>query len=88
MNVTEEGFATVCGLVKEIADRHADGRLALILEGGYDLGALARSVRACVDVLGGRAPGPVEDGSPDARIVEVLQEVRDVHRRYWPGLAG
>ncbi len=88
MNVTEEGFATVCRLVKEIADRHADGRLALILEGGYDLGALARSVRACVEVLGGQAPGPVEDGSPDARIVEVLQEVRDVHRRYWPGLAG
>jgi acetoin utilization deacetylase AcuC-like enzyme len=35
----------------EIARRHADGRLVSVLEGGYDLDALARSAEAHVEEL-------------------------------------
>lgn len=56
MMLTEEGFAVLCAEVAAIAADHAGGRLGLVLEGGYDLGGLARSVRACVDVLGGSTP--------------------------------
>jgi acetoin utilization deacetylase AcuC-like enzyme len=48
---TDETYAELTGIVAGIADRHAGGRLVAALEGGYDLGALERSVRAMVEVL-------------------------------------
>ncbi len=58
MGVTAEGFAALCGRVRGITQRHAGDRLVLILEGGYDLGALAESVHACVEVLAGATCPP------------------------------
>lgn len=49
--MTDGGFARLCAMVRDVADRFAEGRLVLVLEGGYDLGALARSVEACVRVM-------------------------------------
>jgi acetoin utilization deacetylase AcuC-like enzyme len=54
--MTEDGFAALCAFVRDIADRHAGGRLALLLEGGYDLDATARSVAACARILVGDEP--------------------------------
>jgi len=48
MRLTSEGFAAMAALVGRIADRLAHGRLVACLEGGYDLEAIADSVRACV----------------------------------------
>jgi len=62
MAMTEKGFARLCAMVLEIAQRHGAGRLVLTLEGGYNLEALARSVRACMAVMAGEpaaAPGPI-----------------------------
>ncbi|MEO8835297.1 MAG: histone deacetylase family protein, partial [Caldimonas sp.] len=39
--------------IKEVADKHAGGRIVSCLEGGYNLGALARSVAAHLRVLAG-----------------------------------
>jgi acetoin utilization deacetylase AcuC-like enzyme len=49
--VTEEGFRRMTELVLELANRHAGGRLVSVLEGGYDLRALARSAEAHVEEL-------------------------------------
>ena len=54
MNVTERGFAAMCSAVKAVAEETAEGRLVLLLEGGYDLDGLANSVHACVEILAGR----------------------------------
>lgn len=54
MAVSERGFAAMCTEVKALADATAEGRLVLLLEGGYDLDALAHSVHACTEVLAGR----------------------------------
>ena len=51
MRVSTAGFAALCERVRDIADRHASGRLLLSLEGGYELGALRECVRACIGVL-------------------------------------
>jgi acetoin utilization deacetylase AcuC-like enzyme len=83
MDVTEEGFAALCGTVRDIAGRCCDGRVALTLEGGYDLDGLARSVHACTEVLCGATP-PGGFGAPDRAAVEVLSEVQALHRRWWP----
>ncbi len=53
MRMTERGFAALASIVKAIADRHAAGRLALILEGGYSIDGLTRSVDAVIDALMG-----------------------------------
>ncbi|MEM6292013.1 MAG: histone deacetylase [Myxococcota bacterium] len=58
--LTDEGFAAMCGRVQAMARRHAQGRLALLLEGGYAITALARSVAACLEVLAGDTAPPGE----------------------------
>jgi acetoin utilization deacetylase AcuC-like enzyme len=83
MEVSDEGFARLCHATKSIADRHANGRLGLFLEGGYDLDGLAQGVRACLQILGGSAPpGPARPGT--AAQERQIRSVRDRHRRYWP----
>lgn len=49
--LVEADFAWITTELLRIADRHARGRLVSVLEGGYDLDALAASVLAHVRVL-------------------------------------
>jgi len=82
MMLTEAGFANLCAVVMGIADRHAHGRMALVLEGGYNLAALARSVRACVEVLAGSEPPPV--AGSDLVQHAIVNSLCGFHRRFWP----
>ncbi|MBP7146717.1 MAG: histone deacetylase [Acidobacteria bacterium] len=82
LEMTDDGFAALCAIVRDIAARHASGRVALVLEGGYDLQVLARGVRGCLDVLGGTEPPPVT-GSPTPGAAAVLKAVRSTQGRYW-----
>jgi acetoin utilization deacetylase AcuC-like enzyme len=51
MGLVENDYAWITERIKEVAQRHAQGRIVSCLEGGYDLGALARSVEAHLRVL-------------------------------------
>ena len=51
INLTEETFATLTRYVRESAEQHCEGRILSVLEGGYNLTALARSVEAHLSVL-------------------------------------
>jgi acetoin utilization deacetylase AcuC-like enzyme len=82
MKVTEDGFAHLCGVVKDVADAVCGGKLALILEGGYDLQGLAKSVRGCVEVLAGATP-PTPSGSA-LRGEQALREAIKAQQAYWP----
>ncbi|MDX1444211.1 MAG: histone deacetylase [Gammaproteobacteria bacterium] len=64
MNMSYDGFAALTGVVQDIADRHCEGRLAMVLEGGYHLESLSLGVRAVLEVLAGaEPPEPVIAGS-------------------------
>jgi acetoin utilization deacetylase AcuC-like enzyme len=52
MHVTEEGYARMTTIVRDIAERYCEGRLVSLLEGGYNLEALARSVERHLQTLG------------------------------------
>ena len=52
LNLTEADYAWVTETIKRVADRHAEGRIVSVLEGGYELHALGRSVAAHVRKLG------------------------------------
>ena len=51
MSVTAEGFAAMTRIAMGIADRHCQGRLVSVLEGGYDLAGLAQCAQAHVRAL-------------------------------------
>ena len=53
LGLVEQDYAWITGRVKEVAERHAKGRIVSCLEGGYNLDALARSVEAHLRVLAG-----------------------------------
>ncbi|MGH8618812.1 MAG: histone deacetylase family protein [Burkholderiales bacterium] len=52
LNLTEADYAWVTAQLKAVAARHARGRIVSVLEGGYALSALGRSVVAHLKVLG------------------------------------
>src|ERR1043166_3903936 len=49
LEVTEEGFAAMARVLLRVARDHAQGRCAAILEGGYDLEGLQKSVVRVLD---------------------------------------
>lgn len=81
MAVTADGFAGLCGVVREIAGLSAGGKLVLVLEGGYDLAGLADSVHACVEVLAGATP-PVA-AAASAAGEAALRQTLATQRRHW-----
>lgn len=81
--VTDAGYAAMAASVRSIADE-LGVPLGIVLEGGYDLGALSRSVVATLAVVGAEeAPElPAVGLHPlAARTAERLAQ------RYWPALA-
>jgi len=81
MAVTAEGFAGLCGVVREIAEHSAGGKLVLVLEGGYDLAGLADSVHACVEVLAGSTPPGA--GAASAAGERALRQTLAAQRGHW-----
>ena len=51
MRLTAPQFGRLTARVAAVADECCDGRVVSVTEGGYDLGALAASLRVVVDVL-------------------------------------
>jgi acetoin utilization deacetylase AcuC-like enzyme len=51
LGLVEQDYAWITQRIKDVAQRHAQGRIVSCLEGGYDLSSLARSVEAHIRVL-------------------------------------
>ncbi|MDP3310974.1 MAG: histone deacetylase family protein, partial [Polaromonas sp.] len=51
LGLDEQDYAWITRRIKDVAQRHAGGRIVSSLEGGYNLQALARSVEAHIRVL-------------------------------------
>ena len=51
LGLTEQDYAWITTRLRDVAARHAKGRIVSLLEGGYDLSSLARSVEAHIRVL-------------------------------------
>ncbi len=82
MEVSSDAFAALCGSVKSIAEKHCQGRLVLSLEGGYDVHALAESVRGCISVLAGETAPPLVPGAR-AAARDALARVRAAQKETW-----
>ena len=79
--VTEAGFAGMAASLRAAADA-VGAPLGVVLEGGYDLGALTRSMAAVVPVLADGASPPADD----VEVHPLAQAARERLARWWPGL--
>jgi acetoin utilization deacetylase AcuC-like enzyme len=75
MRVTERGFSAMCSQLVALANECCGGKIALMLEGGYALDALALSVHACLEVLRGWSEDfPTGVSASGARAIRASQE--------------
>jgi acetoin utilization deacetylase AcuC-like enzyme len=78
--VTEAGFAAMTASVREVAAERGVP-LGVVLEGGYALAALARSVVATLEALvSAQPPEPVE-------VAELAASARRLQAQFWPQLS-
>jgi acetoin utilization deacetylase AcuC-like enzyme len=79
--VTEAGYAAMTAAVRRAAGE-AGAPVGVVLEGGYALGALARSVAATVSVLAAADP----PGNGEVALHPLTEEARTRAEPFWPGL--
>jgi acetoin utilization deacetylase AcuC-like enzyme len=83
MNVTEAGFGAMARLLLALANRFAGGRIAFLLEGGYDLAGLRDSVAAVLDAMQTQTPPPAGHlPLAESRIEPVIRRILQVHEKY------
>ncbi len=82
MRMSVNGFAILASIVRSIARKTCDGKIAAVLEGGYDLGLLARSVAAVLEVFTGKER-EIDGSEPIRNVRERLEEIKRVQSKYW-----
>jgi len=83
MQVSSGAFGWMARGLARIADATAKGRMALVLEGGYDLVALEGGVRAAVDgMVAGKADEMVQPALDD----EGVERAARVAQKAWAGV--
>lgn len=75
LNISYEGFAAMTSIVQQIADTHCNGRLAMVLEGGYNTESLSRGMHAVLQVLAGG-----ELLEPRVRGIEEVEAAIEFHK--------
>ncbi|XP_056338508.1 polyamine deacetylase HDAC10 isoform X2 [Oenanthe melanoleuca] len=84
MNATPEVFAQLTHFLMQLAN----GKLCVILEGGYHLKSLGESVCMTVKtLLGDPVPQVTGEMAPCLSAIESIQNVRAAHKPYWKWLA-
>ena len=83
MMVTPAGFGTLARICADAANASAGGRIAAVLEGGYDLHALVEGVERTLAVLRGDASRPPAVTGDPRRADRVVERVRAAQAPYW-----
>jgi acetoin utilization deacetylase AcuC-like enzyme len=83
MGVTEAGFGAMAEKLLVLAERFADGRIAFLLEGGYDLAGLRDSVAAVLEAMQSKHDDqPQSLQMAPSRIEPLLHRILQVHEKY------
>lgn len=80
MGLTASGFAAIAGVVKEVADICSNGRVAAVLEGGYNLFAQAEAIVAQIRAFQGDVP---DIHGFDPKVARRIDEIKSIHKVYW-----
>jgi acetoin utilization deacetylase AcuC-like enzyme/nucleotide-binding universal stress UspA family protein len=86
MKLTAQGFAALTRIVMQIGDACCQGRLVLVLEGGYHRQSLADSVRAVLEELCDHAQCDVNQVAARfnrRKVDPIVHRCTEVMKRYW-----
>lgn len=87
MSLTLAGYRWMTQFIKDLSDRHCDGKALFFLEGGYDLRALAESILVILDELAGwdiDLGGEHRNGPRDKDVVEAkILKLQKLLAPYW-----
>ncbi len=89
MNVSGDGFRAMARIMRAVADEVCQGRLALVLEGGYAASGLRAGTEAILGALleeSTPAPDPAPDLAPASSLARIVDQVAAVHGRRYPGI--
>jgi acetoin utilization deacetylase AcuC-like enzyme len=81
LQLSENGFAALALRLLALAQRRAEGRLALVLEGGYDRPATNRSVAAVLAAISSEQAPAVTASAGAAQAA--IERAREVQGRFW-----
>ena len=84
--VTDAGFAAMTRSVREVCDE-LQVSVGAVLEGGYALGALARSVAVTLQALGAPAGAAQSSAADSVAVTPLAREALTRLTPWWPGLA-
>ncbi|XP_042430364.1 histone deacetylase 15-like isoform X3 [Zingiber officinale] len=80
-DVTPAGYAQMTHMLSSVSQ----GKLLVILEGGYNLRSISSSATAVVKVLLGENPSPrLNDNVPSKAGLQTILQVMEVQMKYWP----
>jgi acetoin utilization deacetylase AcuC-like enzyme len=81
MKVTRDGIAAMTQSLLSVAEDHAKGRCAAVLEGGYSLEALQECVPCVLDEMGKERPAsqPPSPSTADP----IIASVQEIHKGFW-----
>lgn len=82
MGVTEGGFAEMANRLLQVAEEYTGGKIAFLLEGGYDLAALRNSVAAVLQTMQQQAPSAEYEASGGERIKPLIEQIEQVREKY------
>lgn len=82
MVVSTAGFSHLTAELLNLSAELCDGRVALILEGGYNLEALGACTVASLRLLLGRDAGPDLIGSPQSPGTDPVLQIETIRRRH------
>jgi acetoin utilization deacetylase AcuC-like enzyme len=80
--VTDAGYAAMSACVRAMADE-LGVPLGIVLEGGYDLGALTRGVLLTLQAVGAERPAPMPEVARDPLAARACERLA----AHWPALA-
>ncbi len=83
MMISSAGFAALTQVLTGLADEFCPGRVVMALEGGYNQAALARSVVAVCEALGGRREDVILDQALRAPLVGSVAKARETASAHW-----
>ena len=87
LNFTIKTYADATKVVKDTAEKVCDGRIVVVLEGGYNLEALSQGVLATVSTLSGlekiKEPYPPPEQKINENVKNKVKELKEILSNHW-----
>lgn len=88
LNITIQGYGEIVKKIKEEAKKVCDGKIVIMLEGGYDLKALSQGILTEISVLGDLGIEFIEDNPKIEEAIadynrKMIDKLKEVLGAYW-----